>query len=636
MATRLKTVKYAFTTLNAYTDNATTNLTQLTINLPENSKVFKSVVAHITIDDLNTATGDTITNKNFGLRLGAAAYTTVSNANTLTGSGENMSLWFAVDYTSHFTTNWTGTSMTCDFQVRVDSATNNTNFANVSVTLDITYEYDDTSATHIKTVMIPLNAPTAEITNVITTYDTVPILDTYLPEASKTYRNIHVVLQGNTSNNGVSNDHNIVLTMGTATVTTGLYEGSLASDRLYRYVWNLTGTYPSTAATQTWRLNISQAITRCNHPQAWLVVTYEFNSSTSTSIMNSVMLPMELASPMGGTTATDYQSGDKQLWIEEPGAITTNRVAFYCFWQQAGAITGLNMRIGTGAFVAYTDAAAVLCGANCAMVRNDTAFTLARGVNTLTFDVYRTDTADYGWNLCGFWIVNYTSGKAALGVGAHNHTVDTTIVQNGTGAAADVVTTNAVAVLIPESEYFLVGAGFQLIVTTTGTLQPAGFTILAERLSGEGGTRWEQVYIDTSQTDPEVGFFPIYAQARFLFKRWPNDPDPYRIDLEQSRRYRAHVAGGSGWFSLCATFTYHAITRTVAGTLSGYNDADGAGLTVRFFYFDPSGRIEYIGSATTVINGVYAFTWYDDVYNVFAVVHEDSTRVGTSALGTAV
>lgn len=636
MATRLKTVKYAFATLNAYTDNATTNLTQLTVNLPENTKVFKSVVAHITIDDLNTVTGDTITNKNFGLRLGAAAYTTVANANTLTASGENMSLWFAVDYTSHFTTNWTGTSMTCDFQLQVNSNTNNTNFANVSVTLDITYEYDDTSATHIKTVMIPLNAPTDVITNVITTYDTVPALNTYLPEASKVYRNIHIVLQGNTANNGSSNDHNLVLTLGTATVTTGLYEGAQQSDRLYRYVWNLTSTYPSTAATQTWRLNISQTLTRCNHPQAWMVVTYEFDPSASTSIMNSLQLPMDVASPMGGTTATDFQSGDRQLWIEEPGTITTNRIAFYCFWQQAGAITGLNMRIGTGSFVAYTDAAAVLCGANAAMVRNDTAFTLARGLNDLTFDVYRTDTADYGWNLCGFWLVNYTSGKATQGVGAHNHSVDWGIVQNGTGAAADVVTSASTSLNIPETEYFINALDAQMFVTTSGTLTPAGFTILAERLSGEGGTRWEQAYSDVSQTDPEVGFFPIYSQMRALFKRYPTDPDSSRMDIETARRWRGHIAGGTGWFSISMTATYHSIVRSIAGTVSSYVDADGAGLTVQLFYFVPGGMIEYIGSATTTNGGVYAFTWYDDVYNVFAVVHEDATHTGSSALGTAV
>lgn len=633
MATRLKTVKYAFSTLASLPENSNTNMTQLTINLPENSKVFKSVVAHITFDDLNTSTGDTITNKNFGLRLGAAAYTTVSNSNTLTASGENMSLWFAVDYTSHFTTNWTGTSMTCDFQAQVNSGTNNVNFANVSVTLDITYEYDDTSATHIKTVMIPLDMPTGAMDTAATTRDTIPALDTYLPEASKTYRNIHVVVQGNTANASATTDHTMTLRVGAASVTTGNYEGSLASDRIFRYVWNATSVWPSTAATQTWQPTATVA--RVNHAQAWVVVTYEFNPSTSTSIMNSLMMPMELASPMGGTTATDYQSGDRQLWIEEPGTITTNRVAFYCFWQQAGAITGLNMRVGTGAFVAYTDAAAVLCGANCAMVRNDAAFTLARGLNDLTFDVYRTDTADYGWNLCGFWIVNYTSGKATQGVGAHNHTIDWGIVQNGTGAAADLVTTTALAPVVPETEHFFTALGVQMITTTSGTLNPAGFTILAERLAAEGGTRWEQVYIDVSQTDPEVGFFPVYAQMRFLFNRWPSDPDPYRIDLEQTRRWRAHIAGGSGWFSLCMTFTYHSITRAIAGTVSGYADADGAGLTVRFFYFDPGGHIEYIGSTTTATGGAYSFTWYDDVYNVFAVVHEDSTHVGSSALGTA-
>ena len=119
--------------------------------------------------------------------------------------------------------------------------------------------------------------------------------------------------------------------------------------------------------------------------------------------MNSLTLPMDLASPMGGTSATDYQRGSRELWIQE-ASITSNRVAYYVFWQQIAAISTLNMRIGTGAFVSYTDTAANTAGSNAAMVRNDAAFTLAHGRNSLNFDVWRSDTADFGWNISGFWL----------------------------------------------------------------------------------------------------------------------------------------------------------------------------------------------------------------------------------------
>ena len=68
-------------------------------------------------------------------------------------------------------------------------------------------------------------------------------------------------------------------------------------------------------------------VARVNHFQAYLVVTYEFNATTSTSIMNSIMLPLDVASPMGGTTASDYQRKSRDFWIQEPATITTSASA---------------------------------------------------------------------------------------------------------------------------------------------------------------------------------------------------------------------------------------------------------------------------------------------------------------------
>ena len=633
MATRLKTVKYAFPALAALTNNTLTTLTQITVYLPETgTKTFRSVVAHITMDDIITATGGSLTTKTLNCRVGAAAYTSIANANTLTNSGENHSFWLSADYTSHFTTNWTGASMTCDFQLQINQSTGTTTgMVNVCVTLDITYEYDDTSTTHVKTVMIPLNAPVGAIATAATTYDTIPVLDTYLPEASKVYRDISVVIQGNEHRNAATTDHTMTLRIGTATVTTGNYEGALATDRFFRYVWNATTAYPSTAATQTWQPTATVA--RVNHFQAYPVVTYEFAPGSSSTIMNSVMLPMDLASPMGGTTSADYQRGTRELFIEEPTTITTSRVAYYVFWQQIAAISTLNFRIGTGSFVAYTDTASVLAGSNAAMVRNDAAFTLARGRNTLNFDVYRSDAADFGWNISGFWLVNYTSGKATGGVGAHNHTVEWGIQQNGTAAAAASYTVAAVAPTIPETDYFITALGNQMVVQPSGTVALAGISILVERLAAEGGIEWEAAYIDSAQTDAEIGVFFAYSQSRTMFKRWPGDSYVgSRVDLETSRRRRVHLNGSTavtGWISLSVVFTYHSITYTLSGTVSG-----SAGGTVTIGVWRP-GTGEKLLQTSRTGNGAYSLTWYDNVESVFAEAYESATLVGRSDTGTA-
>jgi len=630
MATRLKTVKYAFPALASLVNNTLTTLTQITVYLPESSKVFRKVVAHVTMDDIVTASGGSLTTKTMGLRVGAAGYTSIANANTLTTSVENASFWLSADFTSHFTTNWSGSSMTCDFQLQINQSSGTTlGMVNVCVTLDITYEYDDTSATHVKTVMIPLNAPVGAIATTATTYDTIPALDTYLPEASKAYRNIHLVMQGNEARATTATSHTLTIRVGAASVTTGNYEGTLASDRFFRYVYNLTSTYPSTAATQTFQPTATVA--RVNHFQAYLVVTYEFDPAATTSAMNSVMLPMDIASPMGGTTASDYQRGTRELWIEEPGTITTSRVAYYHFWQQMTAISTLNFRVGTGSFVAYTDTASVLCGANGAMVRNDAAFTLARGRNTLNFDVYRSDTTDFGWNACGYWIINYTSSVATAGIGAHNHTVEWGLQQNGTGAAASNYTVAATAPVIPETDYFITALGTQLIVASSGVVAPSGYVVMAERLVAEGGMEWEPVYTDSSQTDPEIGTFLMYSQMRTLFKRFPDDADPDRIDVETARRWRVHINGSTtvnAWVSLGVIMTYHTITYTVADNITGFAGT----VSIDLHRSDENTKQpgELVKSTTRSGDGPFSFSWYDNTEELY-ISARNSSNAGRSS-----
>ena len=635
MATRLKTVHYAFPTLASLTNNTLTNLTQITIYLPETgTKTFRSVVAHVTFDDIITATGGTLTTKTLNFRLGAAAYTSIANANTLTNSGENISFHLTADYTSHFTTNWTGTSMTADFQLQINQSTGTTTgMVNVGVTLEITYEYDDTSTTQVKTVMIPLNAPVSNITTGAVTYDTFPALDTYLPETSKTYRNMFIIVQGNEHRNAATTDHTMTINLGASTVTTGNYEGALASDRWFRYVWNLTAAgFTATNATQNFQL--SATVARVNHPQCYAVITYEYNESTSTSIMNSVMLPLDVDAPFGGTTSSDYQRATRDFFIQEPGTITTSRVAFFPFWSQVAAIGGLNMRIGTGAFVTYTDTASVLCGTNGSMVRNDTAFTLVHGRNSLNFDVYRTDTADFGWNASGFWIINYTSGKHSTGSGAHNHTVFWGLQQNGTAAAADNYTVAATSIIIPEASHYITAIGTRL-VTLLSTSTPGGISISVEKLSAEGGVSWERIFGDIKQTDAEIGTFYSWSQSKFLFKRWPNDPDTARIDAETNRRWRINLpqpaaTTASGWVGVSQIFTYHTITYTVSGTVSG---SSGGTVTLNLCRATTG---EKVLSTSRTGNGSYSFTWYDDTENVFVEARESGTLLGRSDNGVAV
>lgn len=638
MATRIKTVEYSFTAVSSAVDNTLTNFPQITIYLPETgTKTFKSVKAIVTADDVITNTGGTYT-ASLGLRLGSASYTT-SAQQQVTNSAENISLVVVQNFTSHFITNWSGTSQTCDLQFNFDQSSGTTlGMVNICGRLEITYEYDDTSTTHIKTVYIPLNTQTGLLENAKpgTANSTIPALDTWLPEASKTYRDCFVVMTGNDQLVGGTTDWTLAAQVDSLTqLTTNIHERALASDRYWQYYWSQmnSGNVVFTTNT-THNFYIWASIASNYHCTAYMVVTYEFNATTTTSVMNSILLPMEWDSPMGGTVVADRQSAYRSLWIQEPGPIAIQQSALFMFYGENAAIAGMQIAVGNSAFTAYTESGAYnTCGGNELMFRCENNITLARGENVLNAHAFKTTLAVLTGNLCSLWMINYTSGKHTSGVGAHNHTVKHNILPYGTAAAAAGYGTSALAPSIPESDYFLTAVGNELIQMQAAA-GASGITILTEKLSAEGtksGVSWLSVYTDINVSDPEVGSFKTYSTARTVFKRTPNEYDPDRIDLKSLRRWRIYSAASATFFaSLDIWYTYHTITYTVTGNVT---NSDGGTVTLELIK-DSNNEVRAV--TTRVGNGSYSFTWYDDTSDVYVVAYESGTKKGVSAKGRAV
>ena len=69
--------------------------------------------------------------------------------------------------------------------------------------------------------------------------------------------------------------------------------------------------------------------------------------------------------------------------------------------------------------------------------------------------------------------------------------------------------------------------------------------------------------------------------------------------------------------------------------VSDYVDADGAGLTVEWYWENPERTTEKCGESTTTTGGAFTFTWHDDTVNMWASVREDATHVGRSEHGTS-
>jgi hypothetical protein len=636
MATRQKTVEYCFPLATAIVASAVPrDLTQITIDLPETGKVFRSVILQVAAMDANVAAASATANL-LGIQLNAIARDDVTVTSTLTNSGENQAWVFERNVTSYFVTNWAGTSMTCDVRHTLTGISCN----NVSAKLLITYDYDDTSATHIKTVRIPIEGNnanlTAAYTNVGGVANNIPALDTFLPEASKVYRSIFLETYCNEAVTAAQapNPSLDLRWDGATTVSDGLHEDALVSARSFIRRDILLGTL-NTAATATLEAKTSGTTAMpFSGLTPVLIVTYEFDPAATTTVMNSVILPMfDDAGWLGGPLTTDKTRFTRELFVEEPGTITLVQSGWIMSLNDSAAVQ-LDLRAGAQPARLYNhNTNTVRCGCMFVGRRLDSGavggagMTLARGSNTITLDAFRTGTATgtLASNISAALYLNYTSAKATDGVGAHAHTVIHTSKEYAIQAVLTEIA--AAGIPIPEANYWLMAVGFILWNMPVGTvIADTWIALHVEVLSAEAeGAGWRNIYVGTVNTDAELGFTNSWARARSEFRRFPEDADSSRLDIKASRRVRFANAP-IGFFFGNWLVSYHSISVAKAGTISNFA-GDGSGIPVNIYRADTNERIRTV---TSVAGGGFSFTWYDDVVELYAEARENASKVGRS------
>ena len=649
MATRMKTVEFAMPALATAADNALTSLTQITIYLPESSKTFKSVVTTMTAGmSLGATTVSTVLVES---RLAAVAYTGDSTLTGVTNTGEDIFVQSHHDLTSHFTTNWSGTSMTFDTRVQLDAGA--ASWRNICVTIYVTYEYDDTSATQIKTIRIPMLTDSENHVGSIspsknTTFPqgTIPLLDTELPEASKVYRNSFMTFQANSSTNTNPAVSDFALTFqldSTTAHTTTVFERDADTDYWMRYIWDCSSVL-NTAASMTYYY--WGADTGFNHPQSWLTVTYEFDATASNDVFVSIMVPFS-AETIPNLTSTNRLRIFTDFYIEEPGTITTKQISVCAFWSQAGTMLDLfSVSIGETAMFQGYDEASVLAGTNGMMVTDNGAFTFTRGKNTVYWNVFSTDSGDVLHGLTGFWFLNYTAEKPTQGYGAANKTVFWSMGKNLKGSAVSgagyfstsTAGSGAFTFTMPGSDFYINNLSME--ITEVVGNNTTGWCFDAERTTAEGNFTWLNMHTTMlGLPDAEVGTRISYADCTPKFQQYVGDvrnsnlpASPLKLDFEEPRRWRFTAINGSysAKLELRLVLTYHEITFEAAGDIT---DSDGGTINLSLHNAETN---DVLALTSRVGDGAYSFTWYDDTENVYVSAFEDNSHLGRSIPGPAV
>lgn len=644
MATRQKTIVFAFPTdVNASTDATVTNLTQITIYIPEASPVFRSVYVELGFQDIITATGGDIGEHRCGLRLGAAGYTTVTETDDIVQTGENIGgVLGPFDFTAHFTTNWTGTSMTCDVQYYFDHTSGTTlGVRNATATVTITYEYDDspsTNATQIKTVAIPLESLVGALStsaNAQIGTNQIPILtggSGILPENSVTIRDYFFVIEGNEATSATT-DWTLTANIdsGGSPFSFGAQEAALNSARYCRWIYKPSvPTTTSVHAFQLWAVSTARA----NHVTITLFVTYEFNASATTRVLNSVFFPLDVQSPLGTTSSAEASRFKKEFFIEDPGTITLRQSSFRINFTAQAAVGGLQFRAGSQSYRSYTHVGSVTCGMYSLQQRIDSGgaqgagISIARGLNSFTIDGFTTDGTDFACNVSGWVILNYESDIGTEGPGQNTHTVWYSVSQWDAALVA-LTRVNNFAIPIPETYYWICAVGLGFMHWTSARNE--GQSVDVEILSGEAdGAGYKTLWADTKIAVAERACEIIWFDAEFAFKRHPNDPQSHRVDIETARDFRM-MTSATGARGLFAFVTYHGFKFFAHGALTDYT-GDGSGISVKVYRTDND---EFLIAATSIAGGDFEAYVYDNTIDLKCEARQSSSRVGRSDNGKA-
>lgn len=567
MATRLRTIEYAFPLSTTNTNSATArDFTSITIYIP-NTPSFKSVILEMGGSNWNGITS--ITAVLMGISLGAVARSDNTVTQTITNSGEDFSFIFTRDVTDYFVNNWTGTNMSAGARLTITGVATTNCYAK----LIITYTFDDTSATtRVKTVRIPIEGNKGALTTTLTAVggvtNNIPNLSTYLPENSVVIRDLFFETYCHTGRASGTNDRALNLRFNGTTTLAATYEGGGTTDYSIKRI-DKSLTLFNTGATATLEASTANVDMPFTCLGGILYVTYEYNHTNSTTILNSVICPMiDGHGWVSNNSTPPPESFNFSFQANEPNPSLTSYSGVLVSLSDSGALA-VNLFDGvTDRYYQHP-----------ATVRSGSVF--QTGLYTLNidsenkiyypFEIFTSGTTlgTWGSNLTGCVYLNYTSDKYVDGDGCHNQTTIwcTTPYFVETSGREFLSPTTVPIGLGNYYDYFIQYAGFQINLITTST--PTSNIPISFKYYGPNFDYipfFDTMYI----SDDEIGMSIMWANSTNVFLNGLEiDGVPNKLRIDDSYSFEISNFPGVCYFQLMQIVTYNCIQYVYSGNTTG-------------------------------------------------------------------
>ena len=614
-----------------------------TINIPENATsrvTITSAILMVAAQDTSTVGGGSISVFQTSCQLtgaGAATTQTVGGA-TLAASGENWGgLVGPFDFTAHFQTNFgVGSTSVATTGVGINVSTGTgTAIRGVYAYYEITYTYDSSAPSRVHFVGIPYDNNAVLGTVNTNTVATLPIL-TGSGGLLSGYTNVVVTrrwieVKGNDYTNNVATALGLSTRFdnGGTTIVLPVRVTTLISDTWQLY--QIDASALSTTATHTFQL-WSALASRWNNIVITEYVEFTYDVAGTTRILNYIEFPVEFTSPINGTTTAVSQSYFNEIWVQEPNVLLLNSAIEMAY--SSIATTTANFFVGSQASRAYLmTSPGLMCGMNMFQHRFDSGaaagagITLVRGLNTIKSNTFVSVGSMY--NVTGLGKLLYASDVPSSGLDNQNHLLYSLERQMNFTLAGTTPVTVSDNLPIPNPEWWRNSFGQQHYVWVTGVANTVyGFNFQAQKNTTDyGGVGWSDMYLDFYQSDGELSYCHWNIGGGDVFKRWPNDTDPYAIDFQAVRNYKTYssinIAFGNRWL-----LSYHTITYEITGSITNSN---GGSVDLDVFYYDGTATT-YFSTTQVTGNASFSFLVYDDTVQWYVTAYESASYKGISKL----
>lgn len=603
-----------------------------TIHAIENSGTnpitFTQFLVGVHYQDVSTATGETMGEFRLRLTWGAGTATVIlTETDDLTHSGENHSgtIWVSALSFANNGEFGTGGSKALTVEVYMDATTGTgTNWRGVYATVMYQYTFDNSEANRTHHISYVLESGTGDLTTTANTaFGTISqmtgsggLLEGYSP----TIRQIWAEVSGNINNAGGSTDCNINYSYdGSGSNALPTRVCTLASDTFQTYLIDLSSLdWSSSHTLDLW----SSLASRWANLSVIIRVTFTYATADVTKQLVQMEIPVTFQNnTLTGTTSSEAAREQIKFLIPETNPSLKNG-GFHGAYVSGSTCTAYVKAGSQGSFRSYAMSASIVAGHFRFLHRIDSgsasgsAITLARGNNTLNIDAYR-GTAVSTLAFTGVLHVLYEHDELA-----DQDTSTRTISKNiRTIDFASTTETTLTGIHLSElpSGYWLTALGCwqSCFGLYSGTI-----SVFAELASDEGEQDgWRRLGVQEHSSDGELYYIDILFNATEHFKRHTSDPDPMRVDAEESRRFywRPTSRAELDWIGV-----FHTQTTTLSGTVYG-----SGGGTVNIYVHDAN-TDEILYTTSRSGSGSYSLDVHNPADDYYVTAHESDTYKGRS------